>query len=66
MKMLNERPIDYAGDGIYVMVDKYGIWLHANHHKFPTDKIYIDNTTLKSILKIREDGIAYLKKKEEG
>jgi hypothetical protein len=33
---------DYYGDGVYAKPDQYGIWLHANDHKNPTDKIYLE------------------------
>ena len=30
---------DYLGDGVYAGWNGYCIWLHANDHKNPTDKI---------------------------
>jgi len=33
---------DYIGDGVYVKPDQFGVWLHANDHKDPTDKIYLE------------------------
>lgn len=32
----------YLGDGVYVGHDGYQIWLHANHHAIPTDKIALE------------------------
>jgi hypothetical protein len=33
---------DYLGDGVYALFDGYGIWLHANDHLTPTDRIYLE------------------------
>jgi hypothetical protein len=35
-------PASYLGDGVYAIFDGYGIWLHANDHKNPTDRIYLE------------------------
>lgn len=32
----------YLGDGVYALFDGRGIWLHANDHANPTDKIYLE------------------------
>ena len=32
----------YIGDGVYAKKDQFGIWLHANDHLKPTDKIYLE------------------------
>jgi hypothetical protein len=32
----------YVGDGVYAKKDQSGIWLHANDHLNPTDKIYLE------------------------
>ncbi len=32
----------YIGDGVYVIFDGYGFWLHANDLRNPTDKIYLE------------------------
>jgi len=37
-----QRPVAYLGDGVYAIFDGYGVWLHANDHKDPTDKIYLE------------------------
>lgn len=39
----------YLGDGVYGIFDGYGIWLHANDHKDPTDRIYLEPSVLKSL-----------------
>ena len=42
----------YLGDGVYAMSDGYGIWLHANSHDHPTDKIYLEPSVVSSLIKI--------------
>ena len=37
---------DYLGDGVYVRWRGDGAWLLANHHEYPTDKIFIEYHTL--------------------
>ena len=32
----------YLGDGVYAKFDGMGIWLHANSHDRPTDRIYLE------------------------
>lgn len=32
----------YIGDGVYVGHDGYHIWLYANHHETPTDKVALE------------------------
>lgn len=32
----------HLGDGVYAGHDKWGIWLHANDHANPTDRIYLE------------------------
>ena len=39
----------YLGDGVYGIFDGYGIWLHANDHKDPTDKIYLEPSVLRAL-----------------
>jgi len=40
---------DYLGDGVYGMFDGYSIWLYANDHKQPTDKICLEPSVLTSL-----------------
>ena len=40
---------DYIGDGVYVLFDGYGIWLHANNHEYPSDRIYIEPNVLEAL-----------------
>jgi hypothetical protein len=42
-------PKDYLGDGVYGLFDGFGIWLHANDHKNPTDRIYLEPSVLESL-----------------
>jgi hypothetical protein len=42
-------PVDYLGDGVYAIFDGFGIWLHANDHKFPTDRIYLEPEVLRAL-----------------
>ncbi len=64
MQEHNGMPVDHAGDGVYVLVDGHGVTLHANHHAQPTDKIYIEDAVMDAILRIRDNGRAYIKHKE--
>lgn len=32
----------YLGDGVYAKYDGFGIMLHANDHKDPTDRVYLE------------------------
>ena len=65
MHELNGRPVDHAGNGVYVVVDAIGVWLHANSHDQPTDKVYVEDRVMDAILRIRENGRACMKYKEE-
>ena len=42
----HECPATYCGDGVYAIFDGYGIWLHANDHKNPSDRIYLEPDVL--------------------
>lgn len=55
---------DYIGDGVYVIYDGYGIWLHANHHEHPTDKIYLEPNVLKALNNFNEQ-CNFIKKNNE-
>jgi len=46
---MNENPIAYIGDGVYVEYDGYGYWLLANDHLEPTDRIYLEPDVLKAL-----------------
>jgi len=40
---------EYLGDGVYVAFDGFGFWLHANDHKNPTDRIYLEPEVLNAL-----------------
>lgn len=39
----------YLGDGVYAGYDGWGVWLHANDHLHPTDKVYLEPEVLDSL-----------------
>ena len=41
---------EHIGDGVYVNFDGFGVWLHANSHDNPTDKIYLEPQILDSLI----------------
>lgn len=45
-----KRPCSYLGDGVYAIFDGYGIWLHANDHKHPTDRVYLEPKVWQSLI----------------
>lgn len=51
---MNEKNIDYLGDGVYVMFDGYSIWLFANDYNDPTDKICLEPSVLEALDRFRE------------
>jgi len=65
MHKLNGQPVDHAGDGVYVVVDAIGVWLHANHHENPTDRVYVEDKVMDAILRIRENGRQIIRLEEE-
>lgn len=36
----------YLGDGVYAIYNGYGIWLHANDDREPTDRIFLEPEVL--------------------
>lgn len=42
---------EYIGDGVYASFDGFGIWLHANNHKHPIDRIYLEPAVLEALNK---------------
>ena len=50
MSLINQWT--YLGDGVYFMFDGSGIWLHANSHDHPTDKIYLEPEVIHALLMI--------------
>lgn len=49
-----KRPAQYLGDGVYAIFDGYGIWLHANDHRDPTDRIYLEPQVLQALMKFEK------------
>jgi len=47
--------LDYLGDGVYAEFDGFGIWLYANDHQNPTDKIYLEPEVFARLLKFQAD-----------
>ena len=45
-KMPDGRPVMHLGDGVYAIYEAQGIWLHANSHDKPTDRIWLENCVL--------------------
>lgn len=43
------RLAEHLGDGVYAIFDGFGIWLHANHHENPTDRVYLEPSVLDSL-----------------
>lgn len=41
--------VKYLGDGVYARLDGYGVWLLANSHDNPTDKIYLEPRVLDAL-----------------
>jgi hypothetical protein len=45
---------DYLGDGVYGMFDGFAIWLHANDHENPTDRICLEPNVLDALNRFSE------------
>lgn len=46
-----KRPATYLGDGVYAIFDGFGIWLHANDHKYPSDRVYLEPEVLRGLIR---------------
>ena len=44
----------YLGDGVYAIFDGYAIWLHANDHANPTDKICLEPEVMANLISFSE------------
>ena len=54
----------YLGDGVYARPDQFGIWLHTNDHKNPTDRIYLEWTVFMDLKRLVSQ-IAQQRKEEK-
>ena len=62
-----EAPAAYLGDGVYAIYDGYGVWLHANDHRSPTDRIYLEPEVLGGLTKFFvENASATIASQKEG
>ena len=50
-----KRPASYLGDGVYAIFDGYGIWLHANDHENPTDRVYPEPNVTQALTRFEKD-----------
>jgi len=50
MPTYNGKPAEYIGDGVYIIYDSFGYWLHANDLERPTDKVYLEPSVLRSLI----------------
>ncbi len=41
----------YLGDGVYAGHDGYQIWLHANSHDQPTDRIALEPAVMAALIR---------------
>jgi hypothetical protein len=46
---MNERHIEYLGDGVYLAEAPGGVWLLANDNENPTDKIFLEYGVLDAL-----------------
>ena len=51
----NPSPATYLGDGVYAIFDGFGIWLYANDHRNPTDKIYLKPEVLNGLIDFNKE-----------
>jgi len=47
--MGDKEIFEYLGDGVYAKFNGHGIWLLANHHEHPTDKVYLEPSVLRAL-----------------
>lgn len=52
---MSENLKRYLGDGVYAIADAAGIWLHANDHLYPTDRIYLESSVLRELNTFAKD-----------
>ena len=49
-----ECEADYLGDGVYAIRYGLGIWLHANHHENPTDRIFLEPKVFEALIRFKK------------
>lgn len=49
--------VEYIGDGAYIYFDGSGFELRANHHEYPTDRVYIDGSCVASLIRIMQSSL---------
>lgn len=47
----------HIGDGAYLHFDGYGFELRANHHEHPTDRVYIDRSSVLAMQRLIHETI---------
>ena len=45
-----QAPASYLGDGVYAIYDGFGVWLHANDHENPTDRVFLEPSVMNSLV----------------
>lgn len=48
----------YLGDGVYASFDEIGVWLHANDHEHPTDRIYLEDRIIEELCRLYQKELA--------
>ena len=48
---MSESEHVYLGDGAYATFEGWGIWLKANHHETPTDKVFLEPDALLALVR---------------
>lgn len=56
---------EHLGDGVYALFDGYGIWLHANDHADPTDRIYLEPEVFAALTRFNDKAEAMKKAQAE-
>jgi len=49
MRKIDGSIYEYLGDGVYAKHDGFGVWLLANDHLNPTDKVYLEPSVLTAL-----------------
>jgi hypothetical protein len=55
---MNEPKFEYLGDGVYADYSTGDLWLHANDHVNPTDKICINSDVLTRLFHFIEKSLS--------